>query len=65
VICRSCGATIDAKAIICYRCGAPTADVSAPTRSGARPYLNVRLGVALLIAVGIVVYLVIHFAHGH
>jgi predicted amidophosphoribosyltransferase len=26
VKCRSCNADIDAKAIVCYRCGAPTAD---------------------------------------
>jgi hypothetical protein len=36
--CRSCGATIADKAIVCYRCGTPT-DVppAAPRRTGARP----------------------------
>ena len=27
--CRSCGATIAEKAIVCYRCGAPTAEPAA------------------------------------
>jgi hypothetical protein len=25
MVCRNCGATIAEKAIVCYRCGAPTA----------------------------------------
>ena len=65
MICRSCGATIDAKAIICYRCGAPTADALASTGSGRRPGLNVRIVTAILIAVAVVVYLAIHFGMGH
>jgi hypothetical protein len=28
MICRSCGAEIADKAIVCYRCGTPTADVA-------------------------------------
>jgi hypothetical protein len=32
VKCRSCSADIDAKAIVCYRCGAPTA--GAPAAAG-------------------------------
>jgi hypothetical protein len=34
--CRSCGATIADKAIVCYRCGTPTAVPPAPARSAAR-----------------------------
>jgi hypothetical protein len=30
--CRSCGATIADKAIVCYRCGTPTAIPAAPAR---------------------------------
>jgi len=32
VTCRSCGAVIDDKAIVCYRCGAPTAAEPPPVR---------------------------------
>jgi len=37
--CRSCGATIADKAIVCYRCGTPTAapaPTSAPVRGRPR-----------------------------
>lgn len=30
--CRSCGATIADKAIVCYKCGAPTAEAPSPVR---------------------------------
>ena len=33
--CRSCGTTIADKAIICFRCGAPTTVPAAPRRAGA------------------------------
>lgn len=33
--CRSCGATIADKAIVCYRCGTPTALPPAPVRTPA------------------------------
>jgi uncharacterized membrane protein (UPF0136 family) len=55
VTCRSCGAEIDAKAIICYRCGAPTADASTLT---ARPRTR-RIPVALVVAVVLVVAAII------
>jgi len=32
--CRACGATIAEKAIVCYKCGTPTADVPAVPRQG-------------------------------
>ena len=56
--CRSCGAEIDAKAIVCYRCGAPTADpASLPKR--AAPPRRTALWVAVAVVVAaIVVYLV-------
>jgi hypothetical protein len=34
--CRVCGATIADKAIVCYRCGAPTADAAAPVQGPSR-----------------------------
>jgi hypothetical protein len=34
--CRVCGATIADKAIVCYRCGAPTAGASAPAQGPSR-----------------------------
>jgi hypothetical protein len=36
--CGTCGATIADKAIVCYRCGAPTAAPASPAASGpSRP----------------------------
>jgi hypothetical protein len=37
VTCRSCGATIAKKAIVCYKCGTPTADLAAVSRQPATP----------------------------
>jgi len=34
--CRACGARIAEKAIVCYRCGAPTALPDAPVRRTGR-----------------------------
>ena len=34
--CRSCGATIADKAIVCYRCGTPTDVPAAPQRTETR-----------------------------
>jgi len=54
--CASCGATIAAKAIVCYRCGAATAapQPSVATRASSRPawaLVLVAVG-ALLLGVG-------------
>jgi hypothetical protein len=53
--CHSCGATIADKAIVCYRCGAPTETPtgrSAPAgRRGLRPLLILAVVVAVLLAV--------------
>jgi len=35
--CTKCGATIAEKAIVCYRCGTPTAIPSAPRPNGMPP----------------------------
>jgi hypothetical protein len=35
MVCNACGATIAEKAIVCYRCGAPTAAPSARSASPA------------------------------
>jgi predicted MFS family arabinose efflux permease len=49
MICRSCGATIAEKAIICYRCGAPTAaEPVRPARLARRRPIT--LTVVLLVA---------------
>jgi hypothetical protein len=54
VKCRSCSAEIDAKAIVCYRCGTPTADPSAlrpqPSGSASRARIWVVLAVVVVIA---------------
>ncbi|MFO7303153.1 MAG: hypothetical protein DIU54_012125 [Acidobacteriota bacterium] len=50
MVCGNCGATIADKAIVCYRCGTPTAIPDVPRRtpppSPARPWLVVVLLVA-------------------
>ena len=57
MICASCGARIAEKAIICYRCGAPTAAPVAPgpaVRSGrTRSVLIVALIAAAAVAAGV------------
>ena len=56
MICRSCSAEIDAKAIVCYRCGAPTADALA---EGPRPgRTRVRWGWVLVILLALAAALV-------
>jgi hypothetical protein len=48
--CRHCGTEIADKAIVCYRCGAPTAEPAAPPPArGRRLVIPVRAAIALLI----------------
>jgi len=57
VRCQSCGKEIDDKAIVCYRCGEPTAVAARPVPpAGRRP----RWGLIAIIAVivGLAVWLV-------
>lgn len=60
MVCNNCGATIAEKAIVCYRCGAPTAAPAAraasSTRRGARP-ATIASGV-LAVALGALTLLV-------
>ena len=54
--CRSCSATIDDKAIVCYRCGTPTADPAtlkprAPAKRGGGLLVVAMVFVTILIAV--------------
>ena len=37
MVCSGCGATIADKAIVCYRCGTPTAVPAAPRRTTGTP----------------------------
>ena len=52
--CRHCGTEIADKALVCFRCGAPTADAAdkrAPARRGGRPGWAVALtGLLVLVA---------------
>ncbi|MEZ5318640.1 MAG: hypothetical protein R2752_14670 [Vicinamibacterales bacterium] len=55
--CSTCGARIAEKAIVCYRCGTPTAIPEAPVRPGppprrGLPWLTI-LTVLAIIAVGV------------
>jgi hypothetical protein len=53
VKCRSCGAEIAEKAIVCYRCGTPTADPApAEARRRSRPDVVLILVMVLVIAAG-------------
>jgi hypothetical protein len=53
VKCRSCGAEIAEKAIVCYRCGAPTAEPPTPAAAkGSRPNLFAILVLILIIVAG-------------
>jgi hypothetical protein len=59
VTCRTCGAEIDAKAIICYRCGAPTADAAAMPARPARRLVPTALVVAVIVIVAAVIVYVV------
>jgi putative exporter of polyketide antibiotics len=51
VTCRSCGSEIAEKAIVCYRCGTPTA-VQAPraaTPAGSRPWVLVVAAIVMIV----------------
>jgi hypothetical protein len=57
VKCASCSAEIADKAIVCYRCGAPTA-APAPVRRAAAPAGRGRLIVLLVVLVAAIALLV-------
>ena len=60
--CRSCGATIADKAIVCYRCGTPTAIPEAPVRPGTiRPRTPWAFVGVVIVAVLVTVALIIVF----
>jgi hypothetical protein len=50
MVCGGCGATIADKAIVCYRCGTPTAGPAAPSRAGGAPRRQ-SLAVSVVLAV--------------
>jgi hypothetical protein len=48
--CKHCGTEIADKAIVCYRCGAPTAEPAAPSPArGRRLVIPVLAAIALLV----------------
>ena len=47
--CRHCAAEIADKAIVCYRCGTPTADLPSPRLQGSRPGLPVWVWVVVVL----------------
>jgi hypothetical protein len=51
VTCRSCGAVIAAKAIVCYKCGTPTAFEAPPPRPA--PARGLPLWLVALLVVGV------------
>ena len=58
--CRSCGATIADKAIVCYRCGTPTAvAVPAPAARARRRVPGWVIAVAVLALTGAVIWLAV------
>lgn len=57
IVCENCGATIAAKAIVCYRCGTPTAIPVAPRKpspeaSAGRPWLLVAILMVIAAVLG-------------
>lgn len=52
--CRACGATIAAKAIVCYKCGTPTEDHVAVSRHGSGPSMATIVALRIAFAVVIV-----------
>ena len=51
--CRSCGLEIADKAIVCYRCGTPTADLPAPQlKVRGQPIWPAGLAILLIIGLG-------------
>jgi hypothetical protein len=57
VTCTHCGTVISDKAIICFKCGRPTADPSAPSSRPAsasgRPLLVALAGLVVLVVAGL------------
>ena len=55
MVCSSCGAEIADKAIVCYRCGTPTAIPAAPERKAPppRPIWPAIVAVLVIIALAI------------
>jgi ribosomal protein L40E len=51
MVCGRCGATIAEKAIVCYRCGEPTAIPEAPRRPAASPERRAPVAAMILAAV--------------
>jgi hypothetical protein len=67
VICRACGTEIADKAIVCYRCGAPTAEPRPPRPAltrGARARRAVLAFLAVVVLIAASVRLVPLAPHG-
>jgi hypothetical protein len=56
--CRSCGLEIADKAIVCYRCGAPTADLPAPVAADRRRRPNWTALPVMLVIIALAVWLI-------
>jgi hypothetical protein len=51
MVCRQCGTQIADKAIVCYRCGTPTAAPSARPKAGRRPLARGPAALALVVLI--------------
>ena len=51
MVCRQCGTQIADKAIVCFRCGTPTAEPSVRPRAGRRPLARGPAALALLVLI--------------
>jgi hypothetical protein len=62
--CRSCGQDIASNAIVCYKCGTPTADVPAPRRAAGAGGRTLWLWIALgaMAAAAVAAWLAFHRA---
>jgi hypothetical protein len=57
VTCRSCGTAIAAKAIVCFKCGAPTADLPSVARP-APPQTRLALVLAVVVIATLATWLI-------
>jgi zinc-ribbon domain len=51
MVCRQCGTQIADKAIVCFRCGTPTAEPTSRPAAGRRPLARGPAALALLVLI--------------
>ena len=62
--CRSCGATIADKALICYRCGTATTEAKYQPATPGRPSSSSRTLITTVIVIALMVLLALYLSFG-